>query len=244
MSPGEDDRSDAAARTASLSHSVDAGKLRAKLLETTPRPDDSHEQSNCVAYDQLVQDGNVPCKLKACEPYWNSLKRDYVGVYCAQQSQWQAFRCYQKDQRKQSTMQNLERDMRARRRQHNLPHVNVRLRLEVQRQCRLQTWVEYQDFLLQKQAENTAALKTSTAANTTQSRIEGRLIVMSRCFDEYVLPWTEKVRLGLQASTPNTSVAGRTRNRISKLRVASAKVHQTRQITKRRVRRRPAAASK
>lgn len=265
MSPGEDDKADAGACATSLPHSLDADKLHAQLLQATPPPDDSQEQSDHIAHSLLLQDGYVPCELDACLPYWNLLEGDYVGAYCAQQSLWQAFHRHQEVQRNQPTMQKLERAIRARRRQWTLPHVSVRLLPRVQRQCQWQTWVEFQDFLLQKHVENIATLETWAANNTVWSRGEvGRLTVMNRCFATNVLPWTEKVRLDLTAApslkagemvkalraVSNRLVARRTKNRISKPRSAPSKtlqrvmIRQTRQTTERRVQRQRASADK
>jgi len=244
MSATEDHGAAAGASSARLLYSLDADTLCARLAQATPPPDDKQDRLNDEARSLLVRDGCVACELEACRPYWNLLQEESTGVYCAQWSLWQAFRDHQQAQRKHLTTQKLERAIRARRRQWSLQHVSVRLLPEVQRQCRLQTWVEFQDLLLQRQAEGTAALEERAASNTAWSQRErGRLTVLNGCFGANVLPWTEKIRLGLAAGSVGETGAAAKGLRLVSRRFAPTKAQQpamarqTRRTTTRRVQR-------
>lgn len=248
-----DNAADPGAFAAHPLYHLDAHILYDRLKELTPPPDnDSQDRLDREANSLLIQHGGVACELPECHPYWNSLESEHIGVHRAQWKLWEEFRRHQVSQRDQQTTQTLERAIRARRRQRTLPHVSVRLLPEALGQCRLQTWVEFQDMLFQKHDENAATMEGQAASKSVRGPYQrGRLVVMNRCFTTHVLPWTEQVRLGLgaesavgcsktaKASRPvsGKSDACRTRSRVSKQRLLATQASRLTTVPRRRAQR-------
>jgi hypothetical protein len=230
---------DHSASAVQFSHPLDAEQLFDRLAHATPPPDDDDDRLDRAARSVLANDGGIPCDKSGCWPYWRLLRRQSTGVYCAQLKLWQNFRHHQMAQREKRKIQDLERSIRARRRQWSLEHVSVCLRLDVQEQRRWQTWVEFQDWLLQSHEAHATSLKdlSATGNNTAWTQGDrGRIIVVSRCFGTDVLPWTESVRLTLTAASTikNTAII---RNRSTRPSVSGSRSGQNQRRTTRRVRR-------
>lgn len=151
---------------------LDVDALQSALRGLTPPPDDEadKETSRCLedqARKDLEEEGCPPCypadlefplqdppdKYQGIISYWESLPGTGDVVLCAQLSDWKEFRRFQGKIRRhylqRKAFSYFEDQVRERRRKHKVEG-DVRLRPEPGKQSRLESWIEFQDYHLQR----------------------------------------------------------------------------------------------
>ena len=177
-----------------LSHPLDFKELFARLQESTPPPDEVHNTCDDEARGYLAREGCPPCN-QPCVPYWRNSDQGDLNPLCGQAASWRTFRCFRLTTRKGKRLHLLRRNIRAHRRAHRIETVRVDLHSNPDEQSRMQTWIEYQEFLFSDDAPVGIFLGRGVFRTIFDIARQSSAKVKHQCFIDHVLPWTEDVRL-------------------------------------------------